>query len=126
MNILEEFSKKNIRVISHKENFDYSTASGKMLIGLLGNIVEYEKDILLERQREGIALAKEKGKYKGRKPIKKPSNFDELLEKHLNSTPGNFYGAEMFRNEIKFTKSTFYRILKEAKVQRKLDSKNKE
>ena len=125
LELLEDFSCKKIRIISIKEDFDYSTTSGKMLIGLLAIIVQYERDLLLERQREGIALAKLKGKYKGRKPIKKPDNFYELFEKYLNSTPLNKYTAEEFRKEIRFAKSTFYRILKKEKEARNLVSKSK-
>ncbi|MBB4064232.1 recombinase family protein [Gellertiella hungarica] len=47
---------------------DTSTPTGKLMMNLLGSIAEFERDIMLERQREGIAKAKEEGKYKGRAP----------------------------------------------------------
>lgn len=47
---------------------DTSTPTGKLMMNLLGSIAEFERDIMLERQREGIAKAKEDGKYKGRAP----------------------------------------------------------
>ncbi|PLK70911.1 DNA invertase [Rhizobium sp. TH135] len=47
---------------------DTSTPTGKLMMNLLGSIAEFERDIMLERQREGIAKAREEGKYKGRAP----------------------------------------------------------
>lgn len=47
---------------------DTSTPTGKLMMNLLGSIAEFERDIMLERQREGIAKAKEEGKYRGRAP----------------------------------------------------------
>lgn len=49
-------------------NLDTSTATGRMILQVVGSIAEFERRILLERQREGIAYAKAKGKYKGREP----------------------------------------------------------
>ncbi|MEJ1931428.1 recombinase family protein [Nostoc sp. NIES-2111] len=47
---------------------DTSTPTGKLMLNLLGSIAEFERDLMLDRQREGIAKAKTEGKYKGRKP----------------------------------------------------------
>jgi DNA invertase Pin-like site-specific DNA recombinase len=52
-------------------NIDTSTPTGKLMMNLLGSIAEFEREIMLERQREGIARAKEDGKYKGRAPTAK-------------------------------------------------------
>ncbi len=49
-------------------NLDTSTPTGKLMLNLLGSIAEFERELMLERQREGIADAKAKGKYKGRAP----------------------------------------------------------
>lgn len=49
-------------------NLDTSTPTGKLMLNLLGSVAEFEREIMLERQREGIARAKAAGKYKGRKP----------------------------------------------------------
>jgi DNA invertase Pin-like site-specific DNA recombinase len=48
---------------------DTSTATGELMLNLIGSIAQFERRIMLERQREGIAKAKAEGKYKGRKPI---------------------------------------------------------
>lgn len=49
-------------------NIDTGTPTGKLMFNMLGSIAEFERDLMLERQREGIAKAKSEGKYKGRQP----------------------------------------------------------
>ena len=63
-------AKREDRVISNKEQIDTSTPTGKLLLTVIGAIYEFERSNLLERQAEGIAIAKAKGVYKGRKPVK--------------------------------------------------------
>lgn len=53
-------------------------AQGKMFINLMAVIAEFERDMMLERQRVGIAAAKEAGKYKGRKPTD-PAKVEAVL-----------------------------------------------
>ncbi len=47
---------------------DTSTPTGRLMFNVLGSVAQFEREIMLERQREGIAAAKAEGKYKGRKP----------------------------------------------------------
>jgi len=77
---------------------------------------EYERDLIVKRKREGIEIVKNLGKYKGRKPIKLPDNYKELIFKHFNSTIVNPYRAEQCRKDLKLTKSTFYNVLKKEKL----------
>lgn len=49
-------------------NLDTNTATGKLMLNLVGSIAQFERELMLERQREGIAKAKAEGKFKGRKP----------------------------------------------------------
>lgn len=49
-------------------SLDTATASGKLMLNVLGSVAQFEREMMLERQREGIAKAKSEGKYKGRKP----------------------------------------------------------
>ena len=84
LNIVDILQRKKIILISHKENIDTSTANGKLMLTLIGAINEFERQNNLERQREGISIAKSQGKYKGRKPIKIDNeNFDILHSKYL-------------------------------------------
>lgn len=64
--IVELLKSKNVALVSNKENLDTTTATGKLMLTMIAAINEFERENLLERQREGIAIAKEQGKYKGR------------------------------------------------------------
>ena len=75
--LVETLENKKVRLVSLKENVDTSTATGKLMLTLIGAIHEFERDNILERQREGIALAKKAGKYKGRRE-KELENFNEV------------------------------------------------
>lgn len=74
LEIVEFLNKKNVNLIFFKENIDFNTATGKLMLTLIGAINEFERFNLLERQKEGILIAKKLGKYKGRKPISFPEN----------------------------------------------------
>ena len=75
LDIINTLGNKGVRLISLKENFDTDTSLGKLIITVIAAINEFERNNLLERQREGIAIAKREGKYKGRKPLEL-DNFD--------------------------------------------------
>lgn len=49
-------------------NLDTTTATGKLMLNVLGSVAEFERSMMLERQREGVAKAKAEGKYRGRAP----------------------------------------------------------
>lgn len=66
--LLEDFERRGISLVSLHENIDTCTPMGKLTLSIIGSINEFERANLLERQREGIAIAKRAGKYKGRKP----------------------------------------------------------
>lgn len=72
LDALEQLEKKGVSLVSDKENIDTGTATGKLLITIIGAINEFERQNMLERQREGIAIAKREGKYTGRKQIEVP------------------------------------------------------
>jgi DNA invertase Pin-like site-specific DNA recombinase len=56
---------------------DTSTPTGKLMLNVIGGVAEFERETMLERQREGIAKAKAEGKYKGRKPTAR-AKADEI------------------------------------------------
>jgi len=82
--IVEYLNQKGVGLFSIKENIDTSTNFGKLMLTFLGAIYEFERANLLERQRDGIAVAKQQGKYKGRKKVPKPANFKEVYQKWIN------------------------------------------
>ena len=83
LEIVELLESKGITLISSKENIDTSTPTGKLMLTMIGAINEFERTNMLERQREGIAIAKAEGKYKGRKEVK-IDNFEEYYNKYKN------------------------------------------
>lgn len=69
-------------------DLDTGSATGKLMLGILGSVAEFEREIMLERQREGIAKAKAEGKYKGRAPTarRKADDVLRLLGEGLTET----------------------------------------
>lgn len=65
LDIIEQLNAKGVELVSNKENLDTSTPTGKLLVTMIAAIAEFERQQLLERQREGIAIAKREGKFKG-------------------------------------------------------------
>lgn len=84
LEIVELLQNKKVHLISNKENIDTSTATGKLMLTMIGAIAEFERANMLERQREGIAIAKAEGKYKGRKEIEIDDNFNNLYKQYKN------------------------------------------
>lgn len=65
LDIVETLQKKGVNLVSNKENIDSSTPTGKLMLTMIASINEFERQNLLERQREGIEIAKREGKFKG-------------------------------------------------------------
>jgi DNA invertase Pin-like site-specific DNA recombinase len=66
--ITASLKKKRVELRILSINLDTGTPTGKLMVNLLGSIAEFERELMLERQREGIAKAKAEGKYQGRQP----------------------------------------------------------
>lgn len=82
LDIVQRLKEKQVQVISLKESFDTSTPAGELAMTMFAAIATFERKIMLERQKEGIALAKEQGKYRGRREAKKPADWKELVTKY--------------------------------------------
>ena len=113
LSLLKRFKERNIKLISVREDYDFSTATGKLLVVLLAGLAEMERDLMLERQREGIAIAKLAGKYKGRKRIKIPDNFERCLEMYLNRE--NNYKIKDFMKDTGLKQSQLFKFKKQFK-----------
>jgi len=110
LNIVKQLDEKGVKLRSLKENLDTNTSTGKLMLTMIGAINEFERANMLERQREGIAIAKAKGAYKGRKEIEKPDNWDEVYLKWKNR--GLTAGKAMELLNLK--RNTFYKFVGEA------------
>ena len=69
LSIISELTDKGVEFVSLKENIDTTTPHGRFMLTVFGALAELERESILERQREGIEIAKAAGKYKGRKPV---------------------------------------------------------
>jgi DNA invertase Pin-like site-specific DNA recombinase len=71
LNLVEQITELGCTIKFHKENLEFTGDNGspfqKLMLNLFSSIAQFERELLLERQREGIALAKAKGKYTGRR-----------------------------------------------------------
>jgi DNA invertase Pin-like site-specific DNA recombinase len=112
LEITEELNRRNVKLISLKENLDTSTPTGKLMLTMLGAINTFERENLLERQHEGIAIAKQKGLYKGRTAIKRPSNWEEVYNLYATR---KISGNEAIRR-MGLKRNTFYKFVNEEKV----------
>ena len=82
LDIMQKLKDKGVQVISLKENFDTTTPAGELAMTLFAAIATFERKIMLERQKEGIAIARAKGVYKGRKRKEKPANWQDLVKRY--------------------------------------------
>ena len=69
LRIINELQEKGVEIISLREQLDTTTPQGRFMLTVFAGLAELERETILERQREGIAIAKAAGKYKGRRPI---------------------------------------------------------
>lgn len=108
LNLVELLQKKKVHFISNKEQVDTTTPTGRLFLSIVGAINEFERTNLLERQREGIAIAKRVGKYKGRKP-RTLDNVAELYNMWIRREKSK---AEIAR-DYKISRPTLDRLFKE-------------
>lgn len=108
LDIVELLNNKGVVLISNKENIDTGTPTGKFMLTMIGAINEFERTNLLERQREGIAIAKREKKYKGRKAITIPNfeeNYKRYLKREINKTK--------LAKELKISRPTLDKLINE-------------
>lgn len=110
LELVERLRAKNVEFVSKKEAIDTTTPSGKFMLTIFGAVAELEREYILQRQREGIAIAKAQGKYTGRPPKVVPE-FDKVTTLWRK---GEISAVEAMRR-LNMTKTTFYRRVKERK-----------
>lgn len=104
LELVEKLSAKGVEFVSKKEAIDTTTPTGKFMLTVFGAVAELEREYILQRQREGIAIAKANGVYKGRKPIQPPE-----LEKVMTKWQRREITAAAAMRQMGMSKSTFYR-----------------
>ena len=109
LELVEQLTEKDVEFISKKEAIDTTTPTGKFMLTIFGAVAELEREYILQRQREGIAIAKEQGKYTGRKAAQ-PPEFDRVVAQWRR---GEVTAAEAMRT-LKMSKTSFYRKVNKA------------
>lgn len=109
LNITTELKEKGVKLVSDKENIDSSTPHGELMLTMIGAINAFERANMLERQKEGIAIAKQKGMYKGRKEVERPSNWNDVYKRWKTRE----ITAKTAMEETGLKRTTFYKLVKE-------------
>lgn len=87
------------------DRLDTASASSRLMLNLLGSVAQFEREVMLERQREGIAKAKAEGKYKGRAPTAREKTAD-VLKLHKQGL-----GASDIAKQLGIGRSSVYRAI---------------
>ena len=105
---VEKLQAKGVNLVSDKEKVDTTTPQGRFMLTVFAALSELERENILERQREGIEIAKSEGKYKGRKPIELGDRFDLLTSKWVSGE----IGLKECYTQLGISESTFFRRCK--------------
>lgn len=117
LDIVETLKNKGVTLYSNKESIDTSTPNGKLMLTMIGAIYEFERANMLERQREGIAIAKKEGKYKGGQ-VKKIDLT--LFEKHYNRYLQREINKMQLAEILNISRPTLDKLIKEYKENGKI------
>ncbi len=108
LSIVEIIESKGAALRTLDQAIDTGTPNGRLMLGILGSISQFEREIMLERQREGIAKAKAEGRYKGRKPTARAQSVEV---KRLVKDEG--LSAVEVAKRLGIGRSSVYRIVQE-------------
>ena len=109
LQIVQELTEKGVGLISLKENVDTETPQGRFMLTVFAALAEPERETILQRQREGIAIAKQEHKYKGRKPL--PFDEDKVKAECKKWRNGE-QTAVATMNKLGIKRNRFYLIVK--------------
>jgi DNA invertase Pin-like site-specific DNA recombinase len=110
LRIAEELAQAGIGLVIHSMGLDTrngSNPTSKLMLSVLAAIAQFERDLMLERQREGIARARAEGKYKGR-----PQSLDRAAVQRLKAAG---VGPAAIAAKLGIARSSVYRLLEEAR-----------
>jgi DNA invertase Pin-like site-specific DNA recombinase len=89
-------------------NLDTATSTGRLMLNVIGSVAQFEREMMLGRQREGIAKAKGEGKYKGRKPTARAKADD------VRRLAAEGLTREAIAAQLKIGVASVYRVLRQA------------
>ena len=109
MTIIKTLEQKAVGLRILNLGMDTQTPTGKLMLTVLGGVAQFEREMMLERQREGVAKAKAAGKYKGRKPL------ETELRQEVVSLAENGKTKTFIAKQLNIGVATVYRILAASK-----------
>ena len=109
LEIVDTLEKRGVRIISQKEGLDTSTPTGKLMLTFFGALYQFQRELILEQQAEGIAVCKASGKPLGRPKVKPDERFYTAVKKWRS---GEITAVEAMR-QCEMTKTLFYKLVKE-------------
>ena len=110
LNIVQELTDKKVSLISLKENINTDTSQGQFMLTVFAALAELERATILERQREGIAIAKQNGKYKGRRPT--PFDVDRFKAECKKWRDGKQTAVDTMR-KVGMKRGRFYKNVRD-------------
>lgn len=110
LTLVEQLKLKGVSFVSLKESIDTSTPQGELMMTIFAGLAQFERQQILQRQAEGIAIAKTEGKYAGRKPIS--VNKDAFIREYEDVKQGKQTAVQAMR-KLNLKPNTFYRRKKE-------------
>lgn len=105
VDLLGQLEAKGVALRILAMGIDTATPTGKLMLTILGGVAEFEREIMLERQREGIAKAKAEGKYKGRAPTAR-AKAEDVVKLHREGI-----GGTEIAKRLGIGRASVYRIL---------------
>lgn len=112
LSLVQILQEKRVDLVSLKENIDTTTPQGRFILTIFGALSELERENILQRQREGIEIAKQNGKVLGRPIIESPKDWDKVISLWKR---GEITATESMKR-LNLTKATFYRRVKQLKT----------
>lgn len=113
LQIVQELTDKGVGLISLKEQVDTDTPQGRFMLTVFAALAELERETILQRQREGIAIAKQEGKYRGRTPI--PFN-EEKFRAECKKWRNGEQTAVTTMKKLDIKRNRFYQIVKKLEI----------
>ena len=113
LSLVDELREKGVGFISLKESIDTTTPQGQFMLTVFAAMAELERESILQRQKEGIEIAKAEGKYKGRKPL-------EIDEKEFKAVCAEWRAGKITATaamkKLNLKSNTFYRRVRDANI----------
>lgn len=110
LDLVERLTEKQVEFVSRKEAIDTTTPTGKFMLTVFAAVAELEREYILQRQREGIAIAKQQGKYSGRPPKAYP-DFERIAARWQK---GEITAVQAMK-QLGMSKTRFYERVKRLK-----------